>query len=800
MILLLLQSLELWIPNIDLMTERRNGLSREGLSAVFNLIALTLRFSEGYSDQISTLWARLVEAPHRSNGHATVRFLLEQSHKVGSTVFISCAANIVACLCETAIGKQIFEELCGVIEPARMLPTIDHKLAFPDADDAELWSDLDLLFAEEPRLPLSAAQFALLFLADAALDRQWEQETYLPVLLHAIFIHLDYRIPFVRKQAHHMLIQLLRSWKPGYNEPTDHLNRASIKYAIADLERDLASMIWTEDDTSEQSEPKIQRLCTRILDFLAPLAPRLIKDWGSLALTWGTACSIRVVAFRSLQIFRALMPRVTKTELALLIGRLSNTIAAQAVNIQSFTSEITLTLTALTQSSNFDASMLPQVFWCAIAAASTTVESEFNQVLLLLEVLLTRINFDDPETTKLLISHRPPDWTGSASLQPPLLKGLRSSVTVDKTMEILKALTRFDDAELIDPSDGRVRDLYTATLPWCLHAMATDTHDSSLQQFALDIGDLAQREGRESIFRIMTSFAKSRFRTKDDFLRQSVASLREHYGADHWTNIITVLLGLLLNRERWLRVHVMLILKVLFQQKEARNPVGLLGSEFLMPLLRLLETDLASQALEVLEEPLTISGGPSAKQVLRMSMYLTKTASEPMNSIANVFGIPEESGWCVPRPDAVRESCRSNVMAVFDTCKVTSRPSRIVFEPETFVMPDEMDPMEDDLGGLVQNLHDLTTFFQEDSTSSLDLPVGMPNQQLEARVAAILAKSTSSEVTDVPPTPFLDVFRVGGAVDSDESDGDTDTDSEMDAFVFDSQLSYRIAPNGAHLH
>src|SRR6202035_4208490 len=116
------------------------------------------------------------------------------------------------CLCETAIGRQIFEELCSVIEPARMLPTIEHKLQFPNAEDMELWSDLDNLFSAQPRLQLSAAQFALLFLADTALDRQWEQQTHLPILLHAIFVHIDHRIPFVREEAQRMLFQLLRSW------------------------------------------------------------------------------------------------------------------------------------------------------------------------------------------------------------------------------------------------------------------------------------------------------------------------------------------------------------------------------------------------------------------------------------------------------------------------------------------------------------------------------------------------------------------------------------------------------------
>src|ERR1700730_1441709 len=145
------------------------------------------------------IWTRLVDSPHQANGHATVRFLLQQSHKVGSTVFISCAANIVACLSETIIGRDIFRDLCSVIEPARMLPTIEHKLALPDAEDIELWSDLDAVFAEQPRLSLGAAQFALLFLADVALERQWELPTQLPVLLHVLFAHIDHKFTFVRQ-------------------------------------------------------------------------------------------------------------------------------------------------------------------------------------------------------------------------------------------------------------------------------------------------------------------------------------------------------------------------------------------------------------------------------------------------------------------------------------------------------------------------------------------------------------------------------------------------------------------------
>lgn len=799
-ILLLLQSLEFWIPNIQLMTDDKTGLSQAGMSALFHLVALSRRYGQSHTEQIVALWTRLTDPPNGSNGHATVRFLLEQSHKVGNTVFIDCAANIVACLCQTTIGPEIFEDLCTVIEPARMLPIIEHKLAFPDERDMELWSDLDALFADQPRLSLGSAQFAWLFLADVALQRYWEFKAQLPLLLHSVFTHVDHRSPFVRERARQMLFLLLRSWAPGYDELHErslHPTRASLKQVIARLETEAESMYWSEEDRSP--ETNMQWLCTRVVAFFGPLCPGLCEKWGSLALAWGTSCSIRATAFRSLQIFRSLSPSVKKHDLAMLLGRLSNTISAPAENIQTFTSEIIWTVHSLATSEELDLGVLPQMYWSACACLCTTVEKEFLQVLKLLEVLLPRIDFDDSKTMEVLLSQRPLDWTGSSFLQPGLMPGLRSAVTIKTTFKILQSLTKFTDGTVIDSTEGRVRDLYTVSLPWCLQAMSEGTPDDALREFAENLGGLAKREGRHSIHKIMTSFAKSHFRTRDDFLRQSVSSLREHYGADHWGDIVTLLMGLVLNSERWLRIQAMQILKVLFQQRETRDPVELLGSELLMPLLRLLETDLASQALDVLEEPMVMSGGLAAKHVLRMSMHGHHLMHRD-DPGATVFGVPEESGWCIVKADDLRQTCRTNVMAVFDTCAMSSRPSQIVFEPEVEALAVRKTEEEEDLGGLVQNLHDLTSFFQEVKPPTSILP----SRRLEARVAAILAKSTAPEAvleSDIPPTPFVDVFRVGSMSGSDdESDEYSHSESDRDAFVFDTPGIYRSALNGSRLH
>jgi hypothetical protein len=120
-------------------------------------------------------------------------------------------------------------------------------------------------------------------------------------------------------------------------------------------------------------------------------------------------------------------------------------------------------------------------------------------------------------------------------------------------------------------------------------------------------------------------------------------------------------------------------------------------------------------------------------------------------------------------------------MAVFDTCKVPARPSRIDFEPEDLLMLSAESAHDDDLGDLVQNLHELSTFFQEPSPHKQT----MSNTRLEARVAAILAKSA----TDAPQTPFVDVFRVGSMDDYDDSDDDSASDSGSDLFEYDVALT-----------
>lgn len=789
--LLLLQTLEYWLSDIDLVDDsEESGLSRTGRSVIFHMMRLTSQYVEHYAEQVLVMWTRLVDDPHRHNGLAVVKYLLELSPKVGNAPFITCCAKVVACLIQGHIGREIFTNIAGCIHPTRMIPVYDHKVRQLDAEEIEEWSDFDILFSGQPRIGLTQSQFALLFLSDATLDRHWDLDQHIGSLLHALFVHLDDSQSLLQRRSRHMLLQLLRCCLAGFDEILDrtlYRTQSDLKSALSRIEQELEA-----EQRAKEGGGRIERLSEAVLDLLEPFYPRLRPEWGAWAVTWGTASVKREIAHRSLHLYRALSPTVSSANLAALLGRLASSIADSEASISKFNVEMIDTLKAMVSWVNLDLMLVPGLFWCAIACLSTTVEDEFLHTLEFLDALLERLDLDDPDTAQALLEQKPESWQGPSYLQPCLLTGLRASSTAALTFKLLERLAKVCDNKLIDPSEGRVRDLYVVALPCCLQAMIDGKQDTDLQEFALSIGRLAEEEARPSIHRIMTSFAKSRFRTKDDFLRESVASLREHYGSDHWTNVITLLMSLVLNKEQWLRISTMQILKVLFQQRETRRPVDLLGSELLMPLLRLLETDLAPQALDVLDEPMQISGGPAAKHVLRMSLYTHLRAdAKEVESVAEIFGIPQESGWCVPRSDALRKTCKHNLYALRHVVHPHDPNQPLTHHDYSEMTPSYEDVAEDDLGEMVQNLHELSAFFKEERAAVPDA-----NRQLEARVAAILAKSTDA-TSDVPQTPFADVFDVDAVEPASpyEDSDDSDYDTSSDLFEFDSPSISRFTSN-----
>lgn len=793
---LMLQGLEHWAPNLEVraLDTSKLALTSKGSLVVYHLLALTKRFGNAQPEQIAAIWARLVEVPDALAGRAVVSFLVNESLKVTTNAFVKCASEVIACLSRSAAGVQIFQELCSICGPERMLPTFEHRLEQPTPEELELWTDLDVLFADDqPRQLLGSAQYAMVYIGSVSVERMWTHHEHIPIILSAILCHLDHRASMLRSAARRMLFHLMRACVPRYPLATDKVGqpaRASLLSIIATMEGQGDSLFWSESDAEEVVLPRMKHIVDHVVFVIGQSVPDLAKNLAAVSIPYIEHCHIRSIARRSLQVFRLLKVPLSQDILGHILSRLCTTISDEETDLHHFAEAIISTLAVPVASDDLNPALLPRLFWATASCLTTAVESEFAAAVRLLIAVLDKMDLESAESVESVLAQRPESWNGTYSLQTCLLSGLRSATTMADTFPALQRLSRISDSRLIEPSERRLCDLFALSLPWCLHSMVSDSRDAALDDFCTSIANLASQEGRDTISRIMTSFVKNRFRTKDDFLRQSIAGLREYYSATRWSDIATLLLGLVLNKENWVRVHTMQVLKAFFQQRDPRNAHHSLATEHLMPLLRLVEGDLAAEALDVLEEPTKVSGGQNSRNVLRMSMH--GSFNTPPVDDGEIFGVPEDSGWCIPRVKSRRSICRNNMLTVAQTCTGALRPSYIDLETRSQIISFS-DPLDEDLGVLVQDLHELSEFFQNTKPRPRIL---VPSQQLEDRVASIIARSTDDS-NDAPQTPFTDVFHIGKPNDySDDSGDDSGSDSELDAFIYDSPTFYQSAPNG----
>ena len=272
---------------------------------------------------------------------------------------------------------------------------------------------------------------------------------------------------------------------------------------------------------------------------------------------------------------------------------------------------------------------------------------------------------------------------------------------------------------------------------------------------ALDLAAIAEAEGNAGFARLLTSFARVRFRSKDDIIRQASSLIRD-YMSTHALDIVTLLLGFVLNTEDWMREKSMQVLKIILAFPEAKGPLASHGEELLLPLLKLVTTKHSAQALDVLDIPAITGGIPD------------------LESDSEIFGPISDSGWSVPNTEEIAEITRENLKAVFNTCTVETRQASAHFSVVQFADikqfgpnpsftsfdSQELSPTVPDinpdhsavsLGELAGQLHALNQFF-DDGLEEEELPPKrpfghgqMPSETIsERRVRAILAVSLPS--------------------------------------------------------
>jgi len=290
-----------------------------------------------------------------------------------------------------------------------------------------------------------------------------------------------------------------------------------------------------------------------------------------------------------------------------------------------------------------------------------------------------------------------------------------------------------------------------------LHSTDLGEPNEELAGMASDLADISERQGKAGLARLLTSFARARFRSKDDFIRQAASHLREHL-ATHGLQIVTLLLGFVLNQNDWMRDKALQMLKLILSFPESRA-LAPHSRELVRPLLRLVSTKHAAVALDILELPFA--------------------QADPSVAEANdqLFGPFEPSGWSIPNATERSEVTRANVSAVFNTCAVETRAASAHFSVLQFSdlrgvgsvakheawgasqaslelpSPPMSVPDNASMGDLVGALHSLNQFFDE----GLDMAPSASTSPLAARR---VAPTHQTHFPRVSSTDSLGVARI----------------------------------------
>jgi hypothetical protein len=673
-----------WIQIIELQVDPNGGPTAQSYVLLANLFEITIKSSSTLHNEVQALWQALATGPHAGNVQLVLDFIMSLCLDRREQNFVEFAKQIVVFLSSTPAGVKVVEFLLMQISPKAMIPTEKRELIPPPPDTVKMPYLAELSEA----LPIGAkqagfslGQLSLILLVDLMVSPVQLVMENVPLLLQVVTVLWDHYIPLVQDQAREMLIHLIHELVISKIDDEQTVpTKKSIEDFVESIRRHDAKVIWAYEDNNGKVDDQdnkvpagMELLTTDVVKNFQITYPGIQEQWSKLSLTWATSCPVRHLACRSFQIFRCILTSLDQPMLADMLVRLSNTIADEDSDVQTFSMEILTTLkTLICKLDPADLITFPQLFWTTCACLDTINEREFLETLGMLEELLLKLNLRDSTVCMLLAEGRPPKWEGMfEGLQPLVYKGLRSSVCLDLTLTTLDTLVQLPSDDLI--GDGsRLLFAVLANFPRFLHAMDQDYISAECTKTAGILAEVAELEGCSTISRALGGFAALRYRSSKDFLSQLVSAIRESFFPQWEFGSLTFLMGLLTNSIPWFKTKTMRILCTIIPDIDMRKQeIACHGPDLISPLLRLLQTEFCMQALEVLDQIMTMTGTSMDKHHLRMSMTRSssKTIRKEYDRTQSLFGIPEESGWAIPIPAKHAETTRANVHAVFYVCQ-----------------------------------------------------------------------------------------------------------------------------------
>lgn len=604
---------------------------------------------------------------------------------------------------------------------------------------------------------MTLGQLSLILLVDLIVSPKKVPLKSIPSVLQAVLVLWDHRIPIVQEQAREMLVHLIHelviakfdendagnTMPPGIQHFVDLVRARDTKVLWAYSEHERAAQ------DAEISKP-FRFVVSELIQTFAHIYPDVNREWGVVALHWALRCRVLHLAIRSLQVFRCILLPLDSTTVSELVRVLHHIVADDESEKQIFAIEAMRTLRAvLTNIEPSSTKILTQLFWAVSTLLGSGKEAEFEEGIVLLNILLDKLDLNDPEVCAKLMEKKPDtlEWPADG-LTEIVLPGCRSNRQFSATLKTLDRLIRLPSNDLVG---GNERFLYVllANLPRFLrlhdnadlqegHALAasgTLAMTASTMGYADLANDLNHLSSRTSS---IASFAPRMF----DHIRAAFYPSHEYQS-------LVFLLGLLNNDRDGIQEDTLKILDTLTDHVNMKNvKIANAGPDLVSPLLRLLQTGLTELALRVLDKFSAImSHTTSDKRHLNMSMANPRANREERkqyDDTESMFGIPEESGWSVAVPGKLKASARKNLDAIANmylsenaNAAADLPTPEVEFQREGFsdgsyfprrppkIISDGSNLAETSMGELVTKMENLDDFFAEDDEDADTLSDGM---------------------------------------------------------------------------
>ncbi|KAJ1545744.1 Cell morphogenesis protein PAG1, partial [Cladochytrium tenue] len=522
-----------------------------------NLFVVSAEFGDDLIEEVESLWRHLLngryghsgaapDALERARGHLEVvlDFLIAVGVTTKNPKFVPHAKKIVLNLSHSLVKDDLFMSLIERISPMGFLP-ISHKqaaaaVAIPPAGRGlplfRLSMD-DFIPVVHSRPPFSISSLSCVFLVELILE--YDPGYLMPLLLHLATMQMDHHMSLICEEMRLLALNLIRITFDGVAVSDN------VRQILDKLSHWAGRRMWPYEDVSPEHRDivSVNQLHDFVVDIgkvFSVVEADVIVEWQAIALSYALGCPIRHIACRSLQIYRALSPRVGPTELAEILARLSSTIGERADEQRGFALEILMTLDhVIERYIDTDTDLAPQLFWACVACLYSPNEWEFYEGASMLGKLLGKLTLDK-RTENLLLVNLPTEWRGAFSgIQPLLLKGLRSARAEQLTLDIIESFLPLEANAIVDSTPHRALLSVLAFMPRLLQGLerspASDTGmdpDKLLAKclsYAEKLSELAQKSGQPSLARLLQSYARQRFRNKDDFLQQFTYILRDRF-------------------------------------------------------------------------------------------------------------------------------------------------------------------------------------------------------------------------------------------------------------------------------